>query len=137
MTIVKFQETKKEWSIRENLFFERCAEWVVEHHGENVVDWDLVPDEVIDEGIDLYFGPDADTDFFFEAIENLDGTEYAQLIVNVVRNDTQNLDAALKLKEAIREACVNYIHVHVDAHVEQEPCRPHYYDPDLESREPY
>ena len=133
MTTVPYSPTTKTFSIKQESFFDECRHWLF----DGVVDWDLVPQEVMDAGIDLYFGPEADTDFFFEAIENLDGTEYAQLIVNVVRNDTQNLDAALKLKEAIREACVNYIHVHVDAHVEQEPCRPHYYDPDLESREPY
>ena len=53
MTIVKFMEAEKEWSKRQDLFFAKCAEWVVNHHGENVVDWGIVPDEIIDEGIDI------------------------------------------------------------------------------------
>ena len=137
MTIVKFMEAEKEWSKRQDLFFAKCAEWGVDHHGENVVDWGIVPDEIIDEGIDIYFGPTSDAEFYYDAVEKLDAGDYAQLIVNVVRNDTQNLDAAQELKKVIREALVKWIHDHVDSHVEQECYQPHYYDPDLQSREPY
>jgi len=134
MTIVKFQETKKEWSIRENFFFERCAEWVVEHDGENVVDWDLVPDEVIDEGIDLYFGPKADVAFYYDAIEKIDGGDAAQLVVNLIRNDTDDLEAASELKKTVRSLLVDWIHNHVDEQLETGNAG---YDPAEQSREPY
>ena len=99
-------EAEKEWSKRQDLFFAKCAEWVVNHHGENVVDWGIVPDEIIDEGIDIYFGPTSDAEFYYDAVEKLDAGDYAQLIVNVGKNDTQNLDAAQELKKVIKEALV-------------------------------
>lgn len=123
MTTVPYSPTTttKTFSIKQESFFDECRHWLF----DGVVDWDLVPQEVMDAGIDLYFGPDADTDFFFEAIENLDGTEYAQAIVNMVRNDRDTLAAAGSFQTMIQKKLRDWMTDHVDSHVS--------YDPDVES----
>ena len=121
MTTVPLSPTTKTFSIKQESFFDECRHWLF----DGVVDWDLVPQEVMDAGIDLYFGQEADTDFFFEAIENLDGTEYAQAIVNMVRNDRDTLTAAGSFKTMILEKLRDWMTDHVDSHVS--------YDPDVES----
>lgn len=125
MTTVPYSPTTKTFSIKQESFFDECRHWLF----DGVVDWDLVPQEVMDAGIDLYFGPEADTDFFFEAIENLDGTEYAQAIVNMVRNDRDTLAAAGSFQTMIQKKLRDWMTDHVDAHVS--------YDPDVESLENY
>jgi hypothetical protein len=123
MTTVPYSPTTttKTFSIKQESFFDECRHWLF----DGVVDWDLVPQEVMDAGIDLYFGPEADTDFFFEAIENLDGTEYAQAIVNMVRNDRDTLAAAGSFQTMIQKKLRDWMTDHVDSHVS--------YDPDVES----
>lgn len=121
MTTVPYFPATKTFSIKQESFFDECRHWLF----DGVVDWDLVPQEVMDAGIDLYFGPEADTDFFFEAIENLDGTEYAQAIVNMVRNDRDTLAAAGSFQTMIQKKLRDWMTDHVDAHVS--------YDPDVES----
>lgn len=123
MTTVPYSPTTttKTFSIKQESFFDECRHWLF----DGVVDWDLVPQEVMDAGIDLYFGPEADTDFFFEAIENLDGTEYAQAIVNMVRNDRDTLAAAGSFQTMIQKKLRDWMTDYVDSHVS--------YDPDVES----
>ena len=93
-----------------------------------------MPDWVIDEGIDLYFGPKADVAFYYDAIEKIDGGDAAQLVVNLIRNDTDDLEAASELKKTVRSLLVDWIHNHVDEQLETGNAG---YDPAEQSREPY
>lgn len=113
MTTVPYSPATKTFSIKQESFFDQVKYWL-EPDG---VDWDLVSDDVMETGIDLYFGPEADTDFFFEAIEDLDGHDYAQAIVNMARNDRDTLSAANAFQTIIQKALKAWMISHVDAHV--------------------
>ena len=130
MTIVPLMETREEKAKREHSFFRHCEQ----HLFDNNVAWDWVPDWVIDEGIDLYFGPNADVAFYYDAIEKIDGGDAAQLVVNLIRNDTDDLEAASELKKTVRSLLVDWIHNHVDEQLETGNAG---YDPAEQSREPY
>lgn len=130
MTIL-FLEQEKEWEQKQKRFIAHCEAHIFEN---NEIAWDYVPEWVIEEGIDLYFGPKADIGFYEDAVSKLDPGDYAQLIVNVAKNETDDLEAASELKKNIRSLLINWIHRYVDEKLETAGAG---YDPAEQSREPY
>ena len=102
---------------------------VSEYFIDGEIDWDLVSEEYFNKAIVLYFGEEADTEHYYEAIEDLDSFDYSQAVVTMVRNDRNSLSAAVALQELISDALRNWIKTHIEAHS--------HYDPSSESREDY
>lgn len=94
------------------------------------VDWDIVPDQIMDEAIVLYFGPGDTTENWFEVFENMDNYNFTQLVFNIIKTKNDNkLEDVLKFSKEVQKALRHWIQDKWDQELT--------YDPSTQSVENY